>query len=89
MKPISTILDQTKNTKRPSNLYTEFQQYGVYLAEQLEDPKHYSLYIKLAKQTDRGLIEEALTYAKGYTTAKSKAKVFMWRLKELKKLIKN
>jgi hypothetical protein len=86
MKPISDILEQTKDTKRPTNLYTEFQQYGVYLAEQLEDPKHYSLYIKLAKKTDRGLLEEALAYTKGYTTAKSKAKIFMWKLGQLKRI---
>lgn len=62
----------------------EFQHYGVYLADQLQDPKHYSLYIKLAKNYERSLLEEALGYAKGYTTAKSKAKVFMWRLAQLK-----
>lgn len=84
MKSISTILDETKNTKRPKNLSKEFQFYGVYLAEQLEDTKNYSLYIKYAKELDRNTLEEALSYTKGYLTAKSKARVFMWRLKQLK-----
>jgi hypothetical protein len=84
MKSISQALKENKEVKRPTNLYTEFQQYGVYLSEQLADPKHCALYIKLAKTLDRGLLEEALTYTKGYTTAKSKGKVFMWKLKELK-----
>lgn len=83
MKRISKILDETKNPDRPKNLYTEFQQYGVWLCEELGDTKHYSLYIKLAKTLDRSILEEALAFTKGYTSAKSKAKVFMWRLKQL------
>lgn len=85
MKKIGQIIDETKHPDRPKNLSTEFQVYGVYLAESLEDTKHYSLYIKLAKITPRALLDEALTYAKGYTRAKSKAKIFMWRLSQLKK----
>ncbi len=84
MKSIGQIIDQQKHPDRPKNLSQEFQVYGVYLAEELGDTKHYSLYIKLAKQYSRGLLDQALTYAKGYTSAKSKAKVFMWRLKQLR-----
>jgi hypothetical protein len=86
MKSISTILDENKNKNRPKNISQEFQFYGVYLAEQLDDTKHYSLYIKLAKEQERPLLDEALTYAKAYTTAKSKAKIFMWKLKQLRDL---
>ncbi len=84
MKKFSAILDERQNPDRPKNLSTEFQVYGVYLAESLGDTKHYSLYIKLAKQYSRGLLEEALTYTKGYLTAKNKGRVFMWRLKQLR-----
>lgn len=84
MKKFAAILDERQNPDRPKNLSTEFQVYGVYLAESLSDTKHYSLYIKLAKQYDRGLLDEALTYTKGYLTAKNKARVFMWRLKQLR-----
>ncbi len=85
MKRIGTIIAEQKNPDRPKNLSTEFQVYGVYLAESLSDIKHYSLYIKLAKEYERSLLDEALTYTKAYTTAKSKAKIFMWRLSQLKK----
>ncbi len=84
MKKLSKILDEAKFPDRPKNLYTEFQQYGVWLCEQLGDLKRYSLYIKLAKEVDRALLEEALTFTKGYTSAKSKPKVFMWRLAQLR-----
>ena len=85
MKSIGKIIDEAKHKNRPKNLSQEFQVFGVYLAEQLDDTKHYSLYMKLAKNYSRGLLEEALTYAKGYYSAKSKARVFMWRLQQLKK----
>ncbi len=85
MKSIGTIIGETK-FNRPKNIAHEFQFYGCYLAEQLQDTKRYSLYIKLAKDTPRALLDEALTYTKEFTKAKSKARVFMWRLQELKKL---
>lgn len=89
MKSIGQIIDEKQHPDRPKNLSTEFQVYGVHLAETLSDTKHYSLYIKLAKQYPRAILDEALTYTKGYTSAKSKAKVFMWRLKQLKDATQN
>ena len=85
MKSIKTAISETKFKNRPKNLAYEFQEYGVYLAESLGDTKHYSLYIKLAKELDRKILNEALNYTKGYYNAKNKGKVFMWRLKQLKK----
>ncbi len=85
MKKISQILDEVRTVSRPTNLHKEFQQYGVYIAEQLEDTKHYSLYIKLCKDCPRILIEEALSFVKGYANAKNKGRVFMWKLNQLKK----
>jgi hypothetical protein len=84
MKSIAEIIEEKKNLKRPKNISREFQQFGVYIAESLEDTKRYSLYIKLAKTVERQILDEALTFTKGYTSAKSKAKVFMWKLKQLK-----
>lgn len=84
MKSIGKAIAETKFKDRPKNLSKEFQVYGVYLAETLDDTKRYGLYIKLAKNVDRQLIEDALNYTKGYYSAKSKARVFMWRLKQLR-----
>lgn len=84
MKSIADVLEVTKGLKRPKNLSQEFQFYGVYLAESLDDTKHYSLYIKLAKNYDRAMLDEALTFTKGYLAAKNKARVFMWKLKQLR-----
>jgi hypothetical protein len=84
LKQIGKIIEEIKNPNRPKNLSREFQVYGVYLAESLDDTAHYSLYIKLAKDYPRAMLDEALTFTKGYTKAKSKGKVFMWRLAKLK-----
>lgn len=84
MKSISKALEESKNVKRSTNNSTEFQMYGVYLADTLEDTKHYSLYIKLAKTLPRKILDEALSYVKDYPNAKSKGKLFMWRLAQLR-----
>jgi hypothetical protein len=62
----------------------EFQSYGIYLSEELGDPKHIALYIKLAKTEPRTFLDKALSFVKD-SNAKSKGKLFMWKLKELKK----
>lgn len=62
----------------------EFQDYGYRLAMNLNDLAHKSLYIKLAKKESRTLIEKALRFTADYPNAKSKGKIFMWKLKELK-----
>lgn len=84
MKKIGNVIAEVKYKNRPKNISHEFQMYGVYLAESLQDTKHYSLYIKLAKVVDRKILEEALNFTKGYYSAKSKARIFMWKLKELR-----
>jgi len=61
----------------------EFQSYGIYLAEQLDDYRHKSLYIRLAKNTPRAILERALSFVKD-ANAKSKARLFMWKMKKIK-----
>lgn len=61
----------------------EFQDYGYRLALALDDLPHKSLYIKMAKEIPRGLLERALSYVSDAAAVKSKAKLFMWRLRQL------
>lgn len=86
MKSIAKAIAETKFKDRPKNISKEFQMYGVYLAECLGDTKRYSLYIKLAKETNRQLLEEALNFTRDYPSAKSKPRLFMWKLKQLREL---
>ncbi len=73
---------QTQQT----NVYVtqEFQDYGYRLAAELDDLKHKSLYIKLAKEEERGLLEVARSFVLDADSARSKAKLFMWKLRLLR-----
>ena len=62
----------------------EFQKYGYDLALELGDLEHKTLYIKLAKDTPRALMEKARYFVKD-ANARSKGKLFMWKLAELRK----
>jgi hypothetical protein len=61
----------------------EFQDFGYRLAMELNDPSHKSLYIKMAKTTDRSILERALSFVSD-SQANSKARLFMWKVKMLK-----
>lgn len=62
----------------------EWQDYGYRLAEFLDDLRHTSLYMRLAKNTPRGMLEEAKNFITDAYEVKSKAKLFMWKLQQLK-----
>jgi hypothetical protein len=60
----------------------EFQHFGYYLAETLNDLKHKPIYMKLAKTMPRAILEKALSYVKD-AKVKKKGALFMWKLKQL------
>ncbi len=64
----------------------EYQAYGNRLADELADPKHRALYIKLAKSENRVLLEKAREAAIA-SDVMNKGKIFMWKLTELKKAL--
>lgn len=82
MQKINVILKSFDPTK-DKYISREFQSYGIYLAEQLNDYKHKSLYIKLAKTTHRSILEKTFSFVKD-SNAKNKGALFMWKLKQLK-----
>ena len=63
----------------------EFQKYGYDLAEELGDLPHKALYIKLAKDSPRGLLEAARSFVKDALNVNNKGKLFMWKLAELRR----
>lgn len=82
MDQIGDILKKFNPTE-DKYISREFQSYGIYLSEQLNDYKHKALYIKLAKTVHRSILEKALSYVKDAKVEKPGA-LFMWRLKQLK-----
>lgn len=86
--PIGDILREKQAKLKKERVYAhhEFQDFGVWLSEQLHDPKHKALYIKLAKEKPRIRLHEAMVFAVGYNTKSvNRGKLFMWKLAEMEK----
>lgn len=77
------LLSKYQMTEQNKHISHEFQSFGCHLADVLADKRHTSLYIKLAKTMSRGLLERALSFVSD-STADNKAKLFMWKLEQLK-----
>lgn len=83
MQSIKTIL-QKFNPLEDKYISREFQAYGIYLSEELRDYKHRAIYIRFAKTIPRAILEKALSFVKD-SNAKSRARLFMWKLQKLRK----
>ncbi|MBI4130014.1 hypothetical protein HY468_01720 [Candidatus Roizmanbacteria bacterium] len=81
MKSIQDILKDF-NPVEDKYISRDFQAYGVELAEKLEDYKHRGLYIRLAKNHPRAVLDKALSFVID-SRAKNKGALFMWKLKEM------
>lgn len=84
---IASLFDQFQLEDKGGHITQEFQDFGYRLAMDLDDPAHKSLYMRMAKREDRLLLENALSFVTD-ANAKSKAKLFMWKVTELKKQAK-
>jgi len=62
----------------------EWQDYAYRLAMELGDTEHTSLYMRMCKNSPRYILEEALIFVKGANKVRSKAKLFMWKVKQIK-----
>lgn len=83
MEKIGTIL---KGFDPTSGKYVsrQYQAYGLMLAQKLEDDLHKSLYIKMARETPQYILEKALSFVTD-AKARNRARLFMWKVGELKK----
>lgn len=86
-KSISDILSGFDSLK-DKYISREFQKYGYDLAVELGDLEHKALYIKLAKETPRKILEQARNFVKDAGRVKSRARLFMWKLSELRRRAK-
>jgi len=84
MQNIADIISKKELKKDVRNTY-EFQAYGNRLAHELDDEKRRSLYIKMAKNEDRDLLEQAREFVVGQDYVTTKGRLFMWRFSQLKK----
>lgn len=82
-KPLKDLLKGYKLDDKGGYITQEFQDFGYRLAMELEDKAHISLYMRLAKRTSREILEKALSFVKD-SSARNKAALFMWKVKQLK-----
>lgn len=87
MKQLKSILDGYDLDDKKKFVTREYQDYGLRLARELGDEQHKSLYIKLAKDEPRQLLESARYFVKDQSPAvvRNRARLFMWKLNELRK----
>lgn len=90
MASFSKIGDVLKNFDPTKDRYIsrEFQKYGYDLAEELGDLEHKALYMKLAKEVPRDLLERAKYFVKDAGNVNSRPRLFMWKVVQLKKELK-
>lgn len=85
MQDLKSILSKYEvETDKQRRISREFQDFAYRLAVELGDTAHTSLYMKLAKTYDRGLLEEARNFVKGAVNANNKGRLFMWKLKQMR-----
>jgi KaiC/GvpD/RAD55 family RecA-like ATPase len=84
MKSLKQLLDEKQKGEVNKYVSREYQDFGYRLAMELADEKHKSLYIKLAKETDRAVLEQARRFVID-SNANNKGALFMWKLKKIKK----
>jgi hypothetical protein len=82
MKPVGQIL-KTFNPTQDKYISRDFQAYGIWLAEEMDDYKHRGMWIKLAKTVHRSILEKALSYVAD-SDVDNKIGLFMWKMKQLK-----
>lgn len=87
---VRDLLIQKKQqlAQRAKHSPLEFQAYGYFLAENLADLSHRSIYIKMAKTIPRNILETAYHLVKeaapNLKGPSAQAKLFMWKVKQLK-----
>jgi hypothetical protein len=85
---ISSVLEGFRSNE-DKYISREFQKYAYDLAKELNDLSHKSLYMRLAKNTPRALLENARNFVKDAYKVESKGKLFMWKLSQLRQELKD
>ena len=80
---LSALLSTHQLADAGGRISQEFQDYGYRLTVDLNDLAHKSLYMKMAKTVDRSILEEARSFVIDADSARSRARLFMWKVKQL------
>lgn len=82
------VLDRFElDEEKQKRISREFQDYAYRLAVALDDTAHTPIYMRMAKNTPREILEKAKSFVID-ANARSKAKMFMWKVRQIKEEIK-
>jgi len=84
MESIAEALNRINKDDSGKYMKNEWQLYAYKLANGLDDTKRMSMYMKLAKNTKRELLEKAWNFVKE-SKPRSKSRLFLWKLSQLRK----
>ncbi|MBI2025786.1 MAG: hypothetical protein HYT06_00215 [Candidatus Levybacteria bacterium] len=82
MQSVGKILKRFNPTK-DKYISRDFQAYGIWLSEEMDDYKHRGMWIRIAKTNHRSILEKALSFVKD-SSADNKIALFLWKMKQLK-----
>jgi hypothetical protein len=82
MQQIGNILKKFDPVK-DKYISRDFQAYGIWLAEEFNDYKNRGMWIKLAKNNHRAILEKAYSFVID-SNADNKIALFLWKLKQIK-----
>lgn len=83
------VLDRYElDEEKQKRISREFQDYAYRLAVALDDTAHTPIYMRMAKNTPREILEKAKSFVID-SNARSKAKMFMWKVRQIKEELKN
>jgi hypothetical protein len=90
MEHLAKILPGRLPKEDPQRYITqEFQDYGYRLACEMGEEQRKAMYIRLAKTKPRHVLEQAKSYVADYPNAQNRGKLFLWKVKELERSIKD
>ena len=84
-KTPSTYLKKLEERAKKSHVYRRYQLIGLELSQILDDEKHKSLYIKLAKEVSGDRLMRLAKDVADRANVKNKGAYFMFLLKDQKK----
>ncbi len=84
LKPLKELLLQRVLEDKGGYITKEFQDYGYRLACEMGEEKKKALYIKLAKNVDRSVLERARQFVADAQDARNKGRLFLWAVKRLR-----
>ena len=84
LSSIQQLLGDFVLEDRGGYITQEFQDYGYRLACEMGEEEKKSMYIKMAKNEKRALLERARSFVLDAENVKHRGRLFLWALKKLK-----